>query len=549
MSQNGAGWLARPPILMEKHKEQPMEVKHEELRLLDDVVLRTVANPTASHCWHQMVELMRRNATPALTLQLEQFLQANVAVTGLPGFYRATFLDMLIGRPEYLQQAGQIALSLQPFDADRMVTFLQYSWQRVLLDIPGRQAFQQRLQELALPAIAASLNSWIWQQVQPAQVLKLRVINEVRKVALIAPFVSNIKHPPTLMALQQAENLRQLGYEVVLYSAQEMLGPDFMHYLGSRSYTPEPQFVTAGWDKYLGQGGQVMTGDTRFSLLQRWKSLLGSMASFDPDLVMFVGLYAGLAAAAYPARPVLSLGINSLSPMSPADVWLTAQQDLHGLEASQWTTAFPASQAYYHSYRVQRPEIQGNHTRASLGLAQDKLLLVTLVNESESRIQGAWAKVMLQVLHENPQVQWLIIGGSGAMPTALQAASAEQVSCIAFCTDAVKYLACSDIYINPPMMGGGFAVAEAMALGLPALSLQGSDGGDKLGNAAQANLQEYFQTLMLWLNNPNARKIAGQAMQKHFDDYLDLRKAAASLQGACELALQRFHLRMAAQTS
>lgn len=549
MNQNRAYWLARQLILVEKHKEQPMDVKHEELRLLDDVVLRTVANPTASHCWHQMVDLMRRHATPALTLQLEQFLLANVAASGLPGFYRATFLDMLTGRPEYLQQAGQIALSLQPFDADRMVTFLQYSWQRVLLDIPGRQAFQQRLQELALPAIAASLNSWIWQQVQPTQVLKQRAVNEVRKVALIAPFVSNIKHPPTLMALQQTENLRQLGYEVVLYSAQEMLGPDFRHYLGSHSYTPEPQFVTAGWDKYLGQGGQVMTGDTRFSLLQRWKSLLGAMASFDPDLVMFVGLYAGLAAAAYPTRPVLSLGINSLSPMVPADVWLTAQQSLHGSQASQWTAAFPASQAYHHSYRVQRPEIKGNHTRASLGLAPDKLLLVTLVNESESRIQGAWAKAMLQVLDGHTQVQWLIIGGNGAMPTALQAASTGQVRCIAFCADAVKYLACGDIYINPPMMGGGFAVAEAMALGVPALSLQGSDGGDKLGPAAQVNLQDYFNTLMLWLHDASARKNAGLSMQKHFDDYLDLSKAAASLQGACELALQRFYLRTAAQTS
>ncbi|MFZ3003594.1 MAG: glycosyltransferase [Undibacterium umbellatum] len=530
-------------------KEEMAGEKQEESRLLDDVVMRTVANPTASHGWHQMVDLMRRQATPALSLQLEQFLLANVAATGLAGFYRATFLDMLTGRPEYLQQAGQLALTLQPYDADRLMTFLQYGWQRVLLDIPGRQAFQQALQDLSLPALTTSLNAWIWQQVQPTQVLKKRSISAVRKVALIAPYVSNIKHPPTLMVLQQAENLRQLGYEVVLYSAQEMLGPDVKHYLGSNSYTPEPQFVTAGWDKYLGQGGQVMTGDTRFSLVQRWKSLLGQIALFDPDLVMFVGLYAGLAAAIYPARPVLSLGINSLSPMLPADVWLTAQQELDGVQASQWTTALPASQAYYHSYRIQRPDVKQGQTRASLGLAQDRLILVTLVSESEARIKGEWAAAMLQMLNLHPHVQWLIVGGNGVLPSALQAARAGQVQCVAFCADAVKYLACSDIYINPPMMGGGFAVAEAMALAVPALSLQGSDGGDKLGSAAQANLQEYFQTLMLWLHNPDARKTAGLAMQRHFDDYLDLSKAAASLQGACELAVARFNLRMATQTS
>ncbi|MFZ6876413.1 hypothetical protein ACO0LF_30545 [Undibacterium sp. Di27W] len=526
-----------------------MEAKHEELRLLDDVVMRTVANPTASHGWHQMVDLLRRHATPALSLQLEQFLLANIAADGLPGFYRATFLDMLTGRPEYLQQAGQIIIGLQPYDADRLMTFLQYSWQRVLLDTPGRQAFRQRLQALGLPAIVNSLNPWIWQQARPTQVLKKRVIDVVRKVALIAPFLSNVKHPPTLMALQQAANLRQLGYEVVLYSAQELLGPDFKHYLGSHSYTPEPQFVTAGWDKYLGQGGQVMTGDTRFSLLQRWHSLLTQMGSFDPDLVMFVGLYAGLAAATYPARPVLSLGINSLSPMAPADVWLTAQRELDGQQVSSWDAAFLSGQAYYHSYRVQRPDMQHGHTRASLGLPADKLILVTLVSESEARIKGEWAGAMLQILNQHPDILWLIVGGNGALPSALQSARAGQVQCVAFCADAVKYLTCSDIYINPPMMGGGFAVAEAMALALPALSLSGSDGGDKLGHAAQANLQDYFQILMLWLHNPDARKAAGLSMQKHFDDYLDLDKAAASLQGACELALTRFNLRMAAQTS
>ncbi len=54
---------------------------------------------------------------------------------------------------------------------------------------------------------------------------------------------------------------------------------------------------------------------------------------------------------------------------------------------------------------------------------------------------------------------------------------------------------------------------------------------------------------MLWLHDPDARKTAGLAMQQHFDAYLDLNKAAASLQAACKLAVARFNLRMAAQTS
>ncbi|MFZ6723774.1 hypothetical protein [Undibacterium sp. Ji49W] len=526
-----------------------MDVKQEELLLLDDVVRRTVANPTASHCWHQMIQILRRQAHPALSLQLEQFLLLNVEGNGLAGFYRATFLDMLTGRPEYLQQAGQIILTLQPLDTDRLITFLQNSWQRVLLDTPGRDAFRLRLLELALPQITALLNQCIWQTLQPAQVLKDRPLTDIRKVALIAPLLTNIKHPPTLMALQQADSLRQNGYEVALFSAQEMLGPDFKHFLGSHSFMSDPEFVTAGWERYLGQGGQFVTGDVRFSMMQRWKSLLHQMAQFDPDLVMSIGLYSGLAAALYPVRPVLSLGINSLSPMLPADVWLTAQQDLHATVTAQWGKAFPPSQAHYHPYRLHQPDVPEQLERATLGLAKNQSVLLTLVSESEARITGEWAASMLAILAAFPDTVWLIVGGNGAMPTALQSAKTGQVRCIAFCSDALKYMTCSDIYINPPMLGGGFAVAEAMSLGLPALSMQGSDGGDKLGRAAMTSMAGYFQTLQLWLSQPDIRKSVGLAMQEHFHQHLDLARAAPGLKIACELALQRFQIRMAAQTS
>ena len=520
-----------------------MDSRQDDLRLLDDLVFRTIANPGFSHGWHQIVDLMRKHATPAMSLQLEQILLARVDGHGLAGFFRASFLDMLTGRPEYLQQAGQIALSLPIFNADRLTTFLQNSWQRVLLDIPGRQAFQQRLEEIGLPAIASALTQWLVPQIEHNKIWPTRTIRELRKIALVAPFLSNIKHPPTLMALQQAEILRRNGYQVVLYSAQEMQGPDFKHHLGSNAYTPDPEFVTAGWDAYLGQDGQVQIGDIRFSLLQRWKNLLAQMGHFDPDLVMFVGLYSGLAAAAYTSRPVLSLGINSLSPMVPADVWLTAQQGLDRVQTSQWSGAFPASMAYYHPYRVQRPQVTAGITRQALGLVSGQVILVTLVSESEARIKDEWAAAMCEVLARNPHVKWLIVGGSGSIPSALQNVRSGQVQCIPFCLNAVDYVSCSDIYVNPPMMGGGFAVAEAMALAVPALSLQGSDGGDKLGSAALPDLPAYFTTLEVWLADADARKMAGLAMQQRFDQHLDLARAADSLKGACELALQHFDLR------
>jgi hypothetical protein len=484
-----------------------------------------------------------------LAQQLEQFLLLNVANDGLAGFYRASFLDMLTGKPEYLQQAGQIVLGITPFDPDRVITFLQNSWQRALLDAPGRSAFQQRLTAIGLPGIAHAISQWGQQHLLPTVPLRARQISQIKRVALIAPALINIKHPPTLMALQQAECLRRCGYEVVLYSAQEMLGPDFQHYLGSNAYESNPQFSTAGWERYLGVGGQLMTGDSRFSLTQRFKSLLTQIAGFDPDLLMFVGLYSGLAAAMHPLRPVLSLGINSLSPMVAADVWLTAQQEFDQFIASPWDSVFPLSQGHYHPFRLVQPLLTKQYTRSDLDWPDDGMLMITLVSDSEARIKGEWATHMVHMLARNPQLSWVIIGGNGDVPTALRGAAQAQVKTIPFCVDALDYMPVCDIYVNPPMMGGGFAVAEAMALGLPVVSFSGSDGGDKLGAAAVTGMDAYFSKLNELIGHPALRQQTGQAMQKHFRTMLDLAQSSPSLQAACELAVRRFHLRAAALIS
>ncbi|MFZ6802166.1 glycosyltransferase [Undibacterium sp. Di24W] len=517
-----------------------IETPQDDVRLLEDALARTLKNPTASFGWHRMVTLLRRLADARLSLQVERAILARVDEHGYAGFLRASFLDVLTGRPEYLAQGGRVLLSLPEFDPDRAVIFFQSSWQRVLLDIPDRASFYARLSAISLPEIAARLNQHVQQL--PAPKLPSRPISTIRKVALIAPLLTNLKHPPTLMALQQARCLRQCGYQVVLYAAQEMLGPDSEHYLGSGIVHQTPQFVTQGWEHYLGLGGQVMTGDVRFSISQRWLSLVTHMAQFDPDLVMTVGLYSGLLAMLYSQRPVLGLGVNSLAPISPSDLWLTAQKDLHDSTFSAWGTAGHNGVAFYHPYRLDRPVTLLPVNVTSLEWNVDHVVLTTLVSEAEARISGAWANGMCQVLARFPQIRWLIVGGNGQLPSAL-AGVAAQVRCVPFCADALKYLSCTHVYVNPPMMGGGFAVAEAMAAAVPAVSMRDTDGGDKLGAAAVSDLPSYFELLQRLIQDAGYRQTMGLQLQTHFNQALDLAQAAPSLQQACELAVTRYRLR------
>lgn len=102
---------------------------------------------------------------------------------------------------------------------------------------------------------------------------------------------------------------------------------------------------------------------------------------------------------------------------------------------------------------------------------------------------------------------------------------------------------CTDIYVNPDRLGGGFSIAEAMAEGLPVVALSDSDGGDKLGPAAALNLEDFFVKLHILVADVVARRQMGHAMKARFSQTLDLNQSGPSLILACVLTQERYQQR------
>jgi glycosyltransferase involved in cell wall biosynthesis len=136
----------------------------------------------------------------------------------------------------------------------------------------------------------------------------------------------------------------------------------------------------------------------------------------------------------------------------------------------------------------------------------------------------------------------LVIGGEGSCPG--PAARGAESSGPANPRDLSGILRISDIYVNPPRMGGGLSVAEAMAEGLAVVSLAGSDGGDKTGELALADMDAYMEHLAALTENPDLRHEMGQALRRRFDERFDLEASGPALLAACrqaaDLARARF---------
>jgi glycosyltransferase involved in cell wall biosynthesis len=354
------------------------------------------------------------------------------------------------------------------------------------------------------------------------------------------------------MAVEQAALLVREGCKVHMFSAQELAVPDMKYYRGDGGELTLQPLDMAYWTNILPAGVDIAVSDSRFSITRRWRDMLPVLANFNPDVVLLVGLYSPLAAALHTVCPVVGLSVNSVPPIAPMDVWLSADAPEKMQEASSvWSGAFPSppspSQPVFHPWRVTHTRAPGRLTRAeffsSLGLGQSNnsnnaVIWVTVGFRLQYEVGGEWAARMLELLSRYSNVFWILVGGDASLPPALRHAPTDRVRALPTRSDISDILRVCDIYVNPPRMGGGFSVVEAMAEGLPVTAFAGSDGGDKVGELALCEMDGYMQRLAALTETPALRVEMGQALRQRFVERFDLQSSGPALLAACHKACE-----------
>lgn len=509
--------------------------------LRHDAVDQLALNPTAAHRWHALVDLFNAHPTLEARASLAAAIRARIDADGVAGFFRATLLEDLERDPVELATAARLLRAIAPYDADRLMAFATYHWGRAVAEEAGHSQLRAHLLGAQAPALMALAGAQLAGACQGS--FARRTPTELRKVALVTPFIGDASHPPTGMALRQAEMLVALGLEVKLFSCQEMQQPHMVHYLASKGCLPMAAPKVEELAARLPAGTSASLSDPRLSMMARWRAMLGGVAQFDPDLVMFVGLNSPLMFPLYAARPVLGLGIHAVAPMAPVDVWLTANAALAGRTSAEWGDALPPAFGHHHPFRIKLGPEPAPVSRGELGTEAGQLAMITVGARLTEEISGPWAARMLETLARHPQLVWVLAGGHGELPPALAAANPGQIRTLPFRTDLRSVLRCCDLYVNPPRIGGGFSAAEAMAEALPLLAYADGDAGSKMGDMALADDEAYFDQLEALIASPALRAGSGAAMQALFRATLDLERAGPSLMKACELALERFRAR------
>ncbi|HJV02273.1 MAG TPA: glycosyltransferase family 4 protein [Burkholderiaceae bacterium] len=513
--------------------------------LLEDALEQVLCNPTAAHCWHRLRPLYEA-APQSMQSAVCTMLAQHVDEGGVPGFLRASFLAFVTGEERWYAAASAALLALQPVDADRIAAHMGVSWYDALAGKKDRGAFVDAMRVMRMPALARRAGQRL--AAHTSLRLPARAVTRVERVALVVPQLGVAGHAPTRMALAHGAMLQADGKTVELYCARELNIAQMPNLLGCGRTTASELPAPDAWSRALRRPMTIHLADERMSLLRRWSALLERMVAFDPDLILFVGLYSPWIELLYPQRPVLGLSVQSTAPIAPVDVWLAADAAQAGAARAPWGADMPPSTAWHYPYRVQLERAGAPLSRAALGLPASALVLVSVGYRLGEEIAGAWAARMVEMMMAAPDAVWLL-PGCASVPAALQGLPPERVRAMGHLSNVQELLACCDICVNPPRMGGGLSVAQAMAAGLPVVAFAGSDGGDKIGAAAVTDSDAYFATLGRLMADPAARAAMGAAMRELFADTLDLARGGPALRAASEAALLLFQRRCAMPAS
>jgi len=506
--------------------------RHIPMNLLIDALDRTLREPQCARRWHSMMAIWEAGADESDKRSVLDALKAAPYDDVRAEILRLSFLGRACGDSRYEHSAAAAVLAATPDDPDRLAAFMAFEWLSALQDLGQRAEFVATLAASRVPQMAVRQMEHAAMAI-PAGFVP-RVPQDIRRVAVVVPFVGNRLHTPSVMAVEQCIVLARAGMQVKIFSAQELTPPDAGLFRGDGRELKLPPLDAAAWARNLPTGVGMTVSDSRFGMTGRWRNMMPALAEFDPDVVLLVGLYSPLAAALHTRRPTLGISVNTVAPIAPLDVWLTG--DPQPGSPDPWSNAFPPPRRLYHPYRVRRSQARSGVDRAALGLGPASVVWVTAGFRLEHEIRGNWAMRMLHLLAEQPDAVWLLVGGDGKLPPALQHAPAGRVLALATRKDVPDVLRCSDVYVNPPRMGGGFSVVEAMAEGLPVVAFAGCDGGDKVGESAAADIDGYLASLATLTANPDLRRDRGSAMRQRFHERFDLDASGPALLAACRLA-------------
>jgi hypothetical protein len=450
-------------------------------------------------------------------------------------WFQQSALHHVTGDAGCLLRQAELAFELP--GAERWMTLINLAWWTALSRAADRSSFRQFLIDVRMPELLAGLGSEIDSPERARD-----ASGELRRVAIVAQHLSTGQHAPTALAFNMRAVLETAGIGTCVFGLQELDLPAMRGHTAG-GYVSTVAALDAGtWQLRTPGEVSVTAADTRFSLASRWSALARLIDEYDPDVVLFVGFYSPLVWPLGRRFPVVGLSLHAMPPLAPVDVWLAAQADA-GARA-EWPGLRSPLPVHY-PFRFW-PEPAASVSRSEVNVSPESVLLITCGARLDPEVLAEWIADVVLFLGEHETVHWLLVGLAPADGERI-ARRHPRIRVLPHRADVAGWIAVSDLYLNPPRVGGGATVAIAMQLGVPVVAMTGGDGGDKIAPQAAATRDAYRERLAHWVADSGARSRESGRPQGEERAELDVSSpdAAGRLLDACRQAQRLFAQRAA----
>lgn len=159
-----------------------------------------------------------------------------------------------------------------------------------------------------------------------------------------------------------------------------------------------------------------------------------------------------------------------------------------------------------------------NLSRSDLHLPSDSFAIALVGNRLGNEITQTLFNEFCKTIEINPKIYYIFFGSFNSFTDRLNSAKDSQKKHFIYygtTTDTISCLENCDLYINPPRIGGGMSSIEALAMGLPAVSLLQGDGGIVLGKDFSVNsISEFSNKIIEYSTDSHYYKIQSDKAKK-----------------------------------
>ncbi|MBC3881723.1 glycosyltransferase [Undibacterium sp. LX40W] len=505
---------------------------------LIDALNQVISDPGSRFHWRTLLNRLLSCHDSELHQHAYERIEAEVASEGMGGFHRAIFLAHVFSVDRAIEEAARILADLRPVHVDRIMAFINSEWATRLTKGSDTISLEQHFKNTKIE----SLLQLVAQQIKISHLNTRNRRNEIKRVAIYLPQINDSNHPPTSLALQHVKVMQEKGLEVKVFSAQELQIQQSREYLSNDAHVHNAAFDEGLLEEMkFFKPIEVVKATEDFSLALRYQDIANQISQYEPDILFFVGNHSPLLAALYEHMPILTLNVNSHAPLGNYDIWLSAKK------AEELHSDIDRSRSAYYPFRVFRQATARDMSYFASEKRNNELTLITVGARLPDEIKSDWVERIRPLFDEFPKLKWKLIGGKGELPQALKGLDANRIEIIKHSEDIFTQLDTADIYINPPRVGGGFSVAEAMSVGVPCLAYCNTDGGSKLLEYAVRDSNHFVTELRNLINSSEYRQKWSIAMIEIFDKTINLENAGESWMEAAHAALSRYAIRCAEQ--